>query len=54
MRAEFWWGNLKERFHIVGIRIHRRTIIKLILEGNFWWMWTKFVWLWIENSGALF
>jgi hypothetical protein len=28
MRAEFWWGNIKERDHLVDLSVEGRIILK--------------------------
>jgi hypothetical protein len=32
MHTEIWWGNIKERRHVVDLGIDRRIILKYILN----------------------
>jgi len=48
-----WWRNLSERGHLEYICIHKRIILKYILQKIFWTSWIGFIWLSIGTSGRL-
>ena len=47
VRTGFWWGYLRERYQLEGIRIDRRKILKSIKA------WTGLIWLRIGTSGRV-
>jgi hypothetical protein len=32
VHTAFWWGNLRERYHLEDLRVDRRKILKLIFN----------------------
>jgi len=47
VRTGFWWGYLRERVQLEGIRIDRRKILKSVKA------WTGLIWLRIGTSGRV-
>jgi len=45
MHTGFWWGNLKERYHLEDLGIDRRIILKWILNKLDWRVWSGLIWL---------
>jgi len=43
VNTEFWWGYLRERTHLKGLRVDGEIILKLILNKFIGKLWTRFV-----------
>jgi hypothetical protein len=48
-----WWGNLRERDHLVDPGIDERIILRLFCRKWDVWSWTGLIWLRIGTSGRL-
>jgi hypothetical protein len=43
VNTEFWWGYLRERTHLKGLRVDEEIILNLILQEFIVKVWTRFV-----------
>jgi len=53
MCTGFWWGNLRERDHLVGLGIDGRIILKPFFKKSDGWALTSLVWLRIGADGGI-
>jgi len=49
----FWWGNLRERDHLVGLGIDGRIILKLFFNKCDGWTLTRLIWFRIGAGGGI-
>jgi len=50
----FWWGNLRERYHLEAPGVDRRIILRWIYRKWDVMAWTGSMWLRIGKSGGHF
>jgi hypothetical protein len=43
MHAGFWWGNLKEGYHLEDLGVVGRLILKWILNKLDWRVWSGLI-----------
>jgi len=48
----FWWGNLRERDHLVDAGMHGRIILRWIFRKGDVRAWTGSMWLRIGTGGG--
>ena len=48
----FWWGNLRERDHLVDTGVDERIILRWILKKWYVEVWTGSSWLNIRIGGG--
>jgi hypothetical protein len=53
MHTGFWWGNLKESYHLEDLCVDLRTILKLILKKQDGRVWIGLIWLRTGISGGI-
>jgi hypothetical protein len=53
VHTEFWWGNLRERDHLVYPGVDGRMILRWIFRKWDVGVWTGLSWLRIETGGGL-
>jgi hypothetical protein len=49
--AEYWWGNLRERYHLGDPGVDSRIILRWILRKCDVGIWTGSIWLRIGIAG---
>ena len=56
MHSRFWWGNLKERGHLIELDVDVRTVLEWIFKKWDWrlgWMGLAKNWgNWCDNANA--
>jgi hypothetical protein len=48
----FWWGNLKERYHLEDPGVDGRIIFRWIFRKWYVGAWTGLIWLRIGTDGG--
>jgi hypothetical protein len=48
----FWWGDLRERYHLEDLSLDGRTILKWIFKKWDMGAWTGLIWLRIGAVGG--
>jgi predicted aspartyl protease len=52
VHSGFWWGDLRERNHLVDTGVDGKIIIKMDFQEVGWGAWTGFIWLRIGTGGG--
>jgi len=52
VRTRFWWGNLRERDHLVNLGVDGRIILKWIFRKWVGRAWTGLIWRRIGTGGG--
>jgi len=48
----FWWGNLKDREHLVDPVVDGRIILRWVFRKCYVGVWTGLIWLKIGTDGG--
>jgi hypothetical protein len=54
VKAEFWWGDMREGDNLEDLGVDERTILKRFCRKWYGELWTGLIWLRIGAGGGRF